>query len=138
LQRELKNIESRDLHLWKDNSQKMAALMETVTRMREQAKARQSEVTDKLNAVHQMVTENEFKLSSLSKQVEMLQSYTPGGPPSGLAMNDPQCSQKYPVGLGGNANLGNEVQTSLYKFERDSEVKLLKDMIADERSKREN
>jgi hypothetical protein len=39
--------------------------------------------------------------------------------------------------LGGPSNIGNEVSSSLYKFERDAEVKLLKDMISDERSKRE-
>jgi hypothetical protein len=54
-------------------------------------------------------------------------------------MNDPQSTQKYPIGLmGNNTNLGNDVHQSLYKFEKDSEVKLLKDMIAEERGKREH
>ncbi len=40
--------------------------------------------------------------------------------------------------MGNNTNLGNDVHQSLYKFEKDSEVKLLKDMIAEERGKREH
>lgn len=77
-----------------------------------------------------MMTESDFKVNSLAKQIEILQTYSPSGPPSGLAMNDPQSSQKYPIGLmGNNSALGLDVHQSLYKFESNSEVKLLKDMI---------
>lgn len=72
-----------------------------------------------------MVNENEFKLQTLAKQVEIMTQFKPSGPPSG-AMMYPQ--DEYEKGQ----------PTSLAKYQYENEIKFLKDLVADERNKREN
>ena len=81
-------MESRDNHLWKDNQAKIGQLIDAVTRMREQTKQKQSEAHERLQSFQATVSEQEFKLQHLVKQVEMLLSYSPSGPPSGVALNE--------------------------------------------------
>lgn len=41
LQREVKNLEGRESHMWRESLTKQATMMDNITRMREQVKLRQ-------------------------------------------------------------------------------------------------
>lgn len=51
LQREIKNIEARDSNLWKDSQAKQATLIETVTKMRDLIKIKNSEVNERIQSM---------------------------------------------------------------------------------------
>ena len=127
LQRELKNIESRDSHLWKENLAKQSQMVESFTQIRDQMRQKQSDLLDKITNFSTMITDTDFRMTSLSKQVEVLSQYQPSGPTSGgMGAYD----QKFMNTMeGGNP---------LNRMERDADVKLLKDMITEERGKRES
>ncbi|CDW87201.1 UNKNOWN [Stylonychia lemnae] len=135
LQRELKNIENRDNHLWKDNNGKMTQIIETVTRIRDQVKVKQQDHIDRIQNLQAMVTDNDFKVASMMKQLEVLQNYQ-SAQSTGVAVHDPQNTAKYTGSMlsGG----GMDTQSSLVKFEKEADSKFLKDLITEERQKREH
>ena len=82
-----------------------------------------------------MVTDNDYKINSLNKQVESLYNMLPSGPPSGgMNIDNTYKMAGSQLLMGGSL----EIQTNLGKFECDGEIKFLKDMIAEERQKREH
>ena len=46
MQREVKNIEGRDSHMWRESLSKQATMMENIARLREQIKGKQAEMAD--------------------------------------------------------------------------------------------
>jgi hypothetical protein len=46
LQREVKNIEGRDSHMWRESLSKQASMMENIARLREQIKGKQADMAD--------------------------------------------------------------------------------------------
>ena len=56
LQRELKNLEGRDSHMWRESLSKQATMMETLTRLRESTKAKQSENNERFVSMSGAIT----------------------------------------------------------------------------------
>ena len=48
LQREVKNMEGRDSHMWRESLSKQATIMDTLTRLREQVKQKGAETAEKV------------------------------------------------------------------------------------------
>ena len=97
--------------------------METLTRMREQMKLRQTEYAEKLVELTGIISENDHKVFTIRQQVELLTNthLANGGSLTGSTAGDPNGTLSW----------------HSMNLQRDSEIKNIKDMIMDERNKRE-
>lgn len=77
-------------------------------------KNKNGEFTDKVGSFQNVISELDYKVSLLSKQVESIQQVQPGAPPSGNQ---------------GDTNGG----YGFNKYENENQIKFLKDLISEER-----
>lgn len=107
--------------MWRESLTKQATMMDNITRMRENVKLRHQETTEKLVLLTSMQGDIQTKTISAARQIEALQSMVATG--FDAAANNTGDAG----GSGGQIN-----------FQRDSDMKSMKELNIDERKKREN
>jgi len=116
----MKNLEGRDSHMWRESLSKQTTLMDTVNRMRDQVKQKSNEVGEKVVRLETLVQDQDFKINSLLKQIEMIQAASFSG------------GRDSPNGGGGGTG-----DAGASPYQRESDIKFMRDLIEAERSKRE-
>jgi hypothetical protein len=98
--------------MWRESLSKQSQMMDTVARMREQMKLKQSEMSDQLVAMEAKLLDQEHRVSTLQKQIDF------------GALTD-------------SARTVAPSTTDNSLYQRETDTKFLKDLILDEKNKRE-